>query len=70
MKAADYDGYIIKIGSDYLVAIPYEDLGTKRLSNNRYDAALIYDEIAAERVARAVGGQVVFFNPITGVANG
>jgi len=67
MKVSDYDGFIIRIGPDYLVAIPYEDLGTKRLSNNRYDAALIQDEIVANRVAQAVGGEAVAFNPITGV---
>lgn len=59
--------FIVKKGRRYLVAVPYTDTLTLRWSNSTYDAARFNRRSVAQRVADRVGGQVVSFNPITGV---
>lgn len=66
MRVEDYDGWIIRVGSVYLVGIPYEDTGMCRLSNSPYEAARFDDVTVAVRLAKMANGNAVRFNPISG----
>ena len=58
--------FIIRRGTEYLVAIAYTDSKTPRWSISPYDAVRIPWRDDAERVARIVGGEVVLFDKTTG----
>jgi nitrous oxide reductase accessory protein NosL len=66
MDVKEYDSWIIRYGTVYLVGMPYEDTGMCRLSNSPWDAVPISDEHAARRLARMSGGEAVTWNPVTG----
>ena len=59
--------YIIKRGSEYLVAVLHTKPQVIRWSIYRYDAARIDRRADAERVARITGGDVLTFYPAEGV---
>ena len=58
--------WIVRRGSEYLVAMAYIDKRMVRWSTSAYDAARIQDRDKAEKVAGVVGGTVVIFDRITG----
>jgi hypothetical protein len=66
MDIKEYDSWIIRYGTVYLVGVPYEDTGMCRLSNSPYDAAQITEEHVARKLARLSGGEAVIWNPVTG----
>jgi len=58
--------FIVRRGTEYLVAIAYLDSKTPRWSISPYDAVRIPWRDDADRVARIVGGEVVLFDQTTG----
>ena len=66
MKVEDYDAWVIRVGTVFLVGMPYTDTGMCRLSNSPYDAVKIKDECVAQRLAKLAGGEAVEFNPAIG----
>lgn len=67
MKVNDYDTWIIRFGKVYLVAVAYEDTGMCRFSESIYNAARFSDWNDANMIARRTGGEIMRFNPVTGV---
>lgn len=67
MSIKDYDVWVIRFGTVFLVAMPYADTKVCRLSQNVSDALQIADAEKARMVAGMSGGIAVKFNPITGV---
>ena len=67
MNISDYDGWIVKVGSVFLVAVAYEDTGMCRLSESPYNALKFDDREQARMIARRAGGTAVMFNPVSGV---
>lgn len=67
MGVDDYRTWIVRVGGQYLVAVPYRDTKVCRMSNSPYDAAPIENAEDAEALAGVMRGVAVQFNPVTGV---
>ena len=66
MKVSDYDGWVIRYGKVFLVAVAYEDTKMCRFSESPYNAAMFMDMNDAIGIAGRTGGEVVRFNPVSG----
>ena len=66
MNVKQYDAWIVQVENQYLVAVAYKDTNMCRWSTSPFDAAQIEDINAALTIAKAAGGHIVRFNPITG----
>jgi hypothetical protein len=62
-----YDCVIIRRGKEYLVALSYSDTLCLRWSVHYYDGIQFKRQSIGYRIAKMLGGEIVYFNPITGV---
>ena len=67
MDVKNYGGWIVRSEGEYLIAVAYSDTRLCRWSNSPFNAAFFTRMDDAVRVAQKVGGEVLRFNPITGV---
>lgn len=62
-----YNVWLVRVDTEYLVAVAYEDTKMCRWSRSPFDALQIKDLNSALEIAKAAKGTVVRFNTITGV---
>ena len=62
----DFEGFIVRRGTQYLVGLPYTDTLCLRWSTSPYDSYKMSRRTTAQKVAHRVGGEVCRFNPVTG----
>ncbi len=62
--------YIVKKGRHFLMGCPYDDSSCCRYTPSAYDSWKSKSFNAAIRIAKAIGGKVMKFNPVTGNVSG
>jgi len=70
MDVNSFNGWIVCVNGQYLVAVAYEDTRMCRWSSSPFDALLFDDVNDAVRIANPSGGYVRRFNPVTGRIGG
>ena len=63
----DYDGFVVRRGNEYLVAVPYDTAMFIRWSTSPWEGYHFHRRRIAKRVADRVGGDVCFFNQVSGI---
>lgn len=68
INVSEYDGWVVRRNHMYLVAVAYEDTMMARWSDCIYEGHRFRERKTAENAARRTGGEMIKFNPVTGVA--